>query len=111
LPGKAGTYLVLGDDVDLSRSHLVAEGYQHVCGKLAIKIGLLKSLRSVKNSFEFANRRFSPDGNISPLFLKEELSSLISNSQLEYAKCILTRFSTRHTSPGAALLRKATTPQ
>jgi hypothetical protein len=67
---RFNTYLVLGDDVDISRSHLVAEGYQHVCDKLVIKIGFLKSLRSVKNSFEFANRRFSPDGNISPPFSK-----------------------------------------
>jgi hypothetical protein len=105
------TYLVLGDDVDISKSHLVADKYCSTCADLAIKIGLLKTIKSDRNSFEFANRRFCPDGDISPLSLKEELSSLTWNSRLEYAKRILARFGTRETNSGIALLRKATTPQ
>lgn len=106
-----GTYLVLGDDVDISKSHLVASEYQSTCAELAIPIGLLKSLQSNENCFEFANRRFCPDGDISPLSLKEELSSTSWNSRLEYAKRILARFGSRYTNLGLALLRKAVTPQ
>nr|QDH87116.1 MAG: RNA-dependent RNA polymerase [Mitovirus sp.] len=110
-PSWFKTYLVLGDDVDISVNHLVASEYQITCDRLAIPIGLLKSLHSLNNCFEFANRRFSPDGDISPISLKEELSSLTWNSRLEYAKRILARFGTKETEPGVAILRKATTPQ
>jgi hypothetical protein len=110
-PSWFGSYLVLGDDVDISQNHLVASEYQITCSRLAIPIGLLKSLHSLNNCFEFANRRFSPDGDISPISLKEELSSLTWNSRLEYARRILARFGTKITKPGLALLRKATTPQ
>jgi hypothetical protein len=108
-PTWFGTYLVLGDDVDIAMNALVAESYQTTCANLTIIIGLLKSLRSNKNCFEFANRRFSPDGDVSPLSLKEELASNSWIARLEYAKRILVRFGTSYSDPGLALLRKATT--
>jgi hypothetical protein len=107
-PSWFKTYLVLGDDVDIAQNALVAKSYQDSCAELAIVIGLLKSLHSKRNCFEFANRRFSPDGDISPLSLKEELASNSWIARLEYAKRILARFGTSY-SPGFALLRKATT--
>lgn len=76
---------------------------------LAIIIGLLKTLRSNKNAFEFANRRFSPDGDVSPLSLKEELASNSWIARLEYAKRILARDGTSYADTGMAILRKATT--
>jgi hypothetical protein len=103
-------YLVLGDDVDIARMTAVADGYQSICADLSITIGLLKSLRSEKNVFEFANRRFCPDGDISPLSIKEELSALTWTGRLEYAKRILARFGTSLKDEQSALLRKASTP-
>lgn len=103
-------YLVLGDDVDIATKTAVADGYQSVCNDLSITIGLLKSLRSEKNCFEFANRRFYPDGDISPLSLKEELAALTWTGRLEYAKRILARFGTSLKDGSSALLRKASTP-
>jgi len=108
-PSWYKTYLVLGDDIDIAKNHLVAENYQHICAELSIVIGHLKSLRSNKNCFEFANMRFTPDGNISPLSLKEELASVKWIARVEYAKRILARFDTHYTRPWMALLRKATT--
>lgn len=103
------TYLVLGDDIDIACKSAVAERYQSICSDLGIVIGLLKSLRSETNCFEFANQRFSPDGNISPISLKEELSAQTWVARTEYAKRILARFGTSYSNPGLALLRKATT--
>jgi hypothetical protein len=108
-PSWFKTYLVLGDDVDIAQSALVANAYKANCSALAIIIGLLKSLQSNKNCFEFANRRFSPDGDISPLSLKEELASNSWIARLEYARRILARFGTSYAEPGMAILRKATT--
>lgn len=108
-PSWFDTYLVLGDDVDIARNALVADCYKGTCANLGIVIGIHKSLHSLKNCFEFANRRFSPDGDISPLSLKEELASNSWIARLEYAKRILTRFGTSYTDRGLALLRKATT--
>jgi hypothetical protein len=48
-------YCVLGDDVDIAKDAAVSQQYQDVCGGFSIIIGLLKSLRSEKNVFEFAN--------------------------------------------------------
>jgi hypothetical protein len=108
-PTWFGTYLVLGDDVDIAKNGEVADSYQRTCANLTIIIGLIKSLRSNTNCFEFANRRFSPDGDISPLSLKEELASNSWIARLEYAKRILVRFGTSYSDRGLALLRKATT--
>lgn len=108
-PSWFKTYLVLGDDVDIAVNALVANAYKTSCAELAIIIGLLKSLQSKKNCFEFANRRFSPDGDISPLSLKEELASNSWIARLEYAKRILARFGTSYADSGFAILRKATT--
>jgi len=109
LPSWYPDYLVLGDDIDIARCRRVAENYQYICAELGIVIGLIKSLRSEKNTFEFANMRFCPDGNISPLSLKEELASTTWNARLEYAKRITQRFGTRYQRPEMALIRKATT--
>jgi hypothetical protein len=111
LPSWYPDYLVLGDDIDIARCRRVAENYQYICAELGIIIGLIKSLRSNKNTFEFANMRFCPDGNISPLSLKEELASTTWNARLEYSKRIIQRFGTRYQRPEMALIRKATTVQ
>nr|UJQ92545.1 MAG: putative RNA-dependent RNA polymerase [Mitoviridae sp.] len=102
-------YLVLGDDIDIARLTSVADGYKEVCASLSITIGLLKSLRSEKNCFEFANQRYAPGGNISPISIKEELSALTWTSRVEYAKRILARFGTSLKDGSSALLRKAST--
>jgi len=109
LPTWYPDYLVLGDDIDIARCQRVAENYQYTCAELGIIIGLIKSLRSEKNTFEFANMRFCPDGNISPLSLKEELASTTWLARLEYSKRIIQRFGTRYERPEMALIRKATT--
>jgi hypothetical protein len=104
------SYLVLGDDVDISCSRSVADGYKEVCAAFHIKIGLLKSLTSEKNVFEFANQRFCPGGNISPISLKEELSSTRTWSmRLEYAKRVLSRFGGGSKDTAISLMRKAST--
>jgi hypothetical protein len=103
------TYLVLGDDVDISVDRTVADSYREVCSAFSIRIGIAKSLTSDSNSFEFANRRFAPFGDISPLSLKEELSASTWMARGEYAKRILARFGTSLKDESVALLRKATT--
>jgi hypothetical protein len=103
------TYLVLGDDVDISVDKAVADSYREICSAFSIRIGIAKSLTSDSNSFEFANRRFAPFGDISPLSLKEELSASTWMARGEYAKRILTRFGTSLKDESVALLRKATT--
>jgi hypothetical protein len=85
------SYLVLGDDVDISRCSQTAENYQLACADFAIKIGLAKSLHSESNFFEFANQRLSDNGNISPLSFLEEISSQTWNSRVEFASRIAKR--------------------
>jgi hypothetical protein len=85
------SYLVLGDDVDISRCSQTAENYQLACADFAIKIGLAKSLKSNSNFFEFANQRLSDNGNISPLSFLEEISSQTWNSRVEFASRISKR--------------------
>jgi hypothetical protein len=102
-------YCVLGDDVDIAKDAAVSQQYQDVCGGFSIIIGLLKSLHSEKNVFEFANQRFSPEGNISPLSIKEELVAQTWSARKEFAKRILARFGTSLKDESAALIRKATT--
>ena len=87
------TYLVLGDDVDISEKATVADNYQLVCKAFGIKIGLHKSLKSNNNFFEFANQRFCENGNISPLSFMEEVQSSTSwNKRVEFARRIASRF-------------------
>jgi hypothetical protein len=109
VPSWYQDYLVLGDDIDIGRSAKVAEAYQASCQSFHIVIGLLKSLHSTKNCFEFANQRFSPDGNISPLSFKEELQAQTWMGRLEYAKRILARFGTSLKDEASALILKAST--
>jgi hypothetical protein len=102
-------YLVLGDDIDIAVSGAVAKRYQDICASFSIIIGLAKSLQSDFNCFEFANQRFHPQGNISPLSLKEEITSTTWVARWEYAKRILSRFGTSLKDMNSALLRKAAT--
>nr|UJQ92457.1 MAG: putative RNA-dependent RNA polymerase [Mitoviridae sp.] len=102
-------YLILGDDITIARKPEVASGYVAACDCFGIKIGLAKSMSSEKNFFEFANQRFCPEGNISPLSLREELSSTTWMARLEYARRILTRFGTHLKDETSALLRKVVT--
>jgi hypothetical protein len=103
------SYLILGDDIDVAELAAVAKQYQDLCAEFRIKIGLLKSLHSLRNCFEFANRRFSPLGDISPISFKEELSAQTWTGRAEYAKRILARFGTSLKDRSSALLRKAST--
>lgn len=103
------TYLILGDDIDISVSEPVAIQYQNICAEFGITIGIAKSLKSNENFFEFANRRFSPSGDISPLSVREELQSSTWTARAEYAKRILSRFGTAVRNETSAFLRKAVT--
>nr|UJQ92619.1 MAG: putative RNA-dependent RNA polymerase [Mitoviridae sp.] len=103
-------YLVLGDDVDIASSEAVSTAYKEICAAFSIIIGLAKSLHSSKNCFEFANRRFSPDGDISPISLREELSSLTWTSRIEFAKRILSRLG-KPVESSTLLRRVLTLPQ
>jgi len=87
------SYLVLGDDVDISRDENVALTYTQVCSDFQVKIGLAKSLKSSSNFFEFANQRLCEAGNISPLSFLEEITSKTWRSRVEFAHRISKRFS------------------
>lgn len=102
-------YLVLGDDIDIARSKSVADGYRSACESFQIVIGLAKSLQSDKNCFEFANQRYCPEGNISPLSFKEELQAQSWTGRVEYARRILARFGTSIKDEAMALLSKVST--
>jgi hypothetical protein len=102
-------YLILGDDVDIATDSRVADSYRTICSSFSIVIGIAKSLTSNKNFFEFANQRFHPEGNISPISFKEELSASTWISRIEYARRILSRFGSTSKDLGFALLRKALT--
>jgi hypothetical protein len=104
-----GDYLVLGDDVDIATDARIASMYQEVCSAFGIVIGLQKSLHSEKNCFEFANQRFGPGGNISPLSVKELISSKSWMSRLEFAKRIVRRYYPESENQERVLLRSATT--
>lgn len=85
-------YLVLGDDVDIAASRRVADSYRESCSNFNITIGLAKSFQSRVNFFEFANRRYCPKGDISPISMTEEVSSTTWSKRQEYANAILERF-------------------
>lgn len=107
-----GTYLILGDDVDIATSQRVADSYVDCCATFGVKIGLAKSLHSKTNGFEFANRRFCEKGDISPLSVKEELSCLTWGTRMNFADRILARFGTRSQNETSGWLRKVcTAPQ
>lgn len=102
-------YLILGDDIDIATSKDVADSYKEVCAAFSIPIGLAKSLQSDSNCFEFANRRFTPQGDVSPASFKEELQATNWTSRLEFARRLQNRWGPKSPDQGAALLRKATT--
>lgn len=100
-------YLVLGDDVDIASCEEVATSYQEICTTFGIIIGLAKSLHSKQNAFEFANRRFIPSGDVSPISFREELACSTWSERIEFAKRILLRLGKPLSGP--ALLRRAVT--
>jgi hypothetical protein len=104
-------YLILGDDVDISSSQVVSDAYKETCADFSITIGLAKSLQSSKNCFEFANRRYIPEGDISPLSFREELACSTWTQRLEFAKRILRRFGIPTTEVSALLRRAVTSAQ
>nr|UJQ92561.1 MAG: putative RNA-dependent RNA polymerase [Mitoviridae sp.] len=101
-------YLVLGDDVDIASLETVSTAYKETCENFHITIGLAKSLQSNMNCFEFANRRYIPQGDISPLSFREELACSTWTQRLEFAKRILRRIG-KPTTEVSALLRRAVT--
>nr|UJQ92460.1 MAG: putative RNA-dependent RNA polymerase [Mitoviridae sp.] len=103
-------YLVLGDDVDIASLEAVSTAYKEICAAFGIIIGFAKSLHSKQNCFEFANRRFSPDGDISPLSLREELACSTWMERIEFAKRILRRLG-KPIEGGTLLRRVVTSPQ
>jgi hypothetical protein len=104
-------YLILGDDVDIASSQAVATAYKEVCADFSITIGLAKSLQSEKNCFEFANRRYVPEGDISPLSFREELACSTWTQRSEFAKRILRRIGKPLTEVSALLRRAVTSAQ
>jgi len=104
-------YLVLGDDVDIASLEAVSTAYKEVCADFSITIGLAKSLQSLKNCFEFANRRYIPAGDISPLSFREELACSTWTQRLEFAKRILRRLGKPSTEVSALLRRAVTSAQ
>jgi len=104
-------YLILGDDVDIATSCAVATAYKEVCADFSITIGLAKSLQSDKNCFEFANRRYIPEGDISPLSFREELACSTWTQRLEFSKRILRRIGKPLTEVSALLRRAVTSAQ
>lgn len=104
-------YLVLGDDVDIASLEAVSTAYRNVCADFSITIGLAKSLQSKLNCFEFANRRYIPAGDISPLSFREELACSTWTQRLEFAKRILRRLGKPLTEVSALLRRAVTSAQ
>jgi hypothetical protein len=102
-------YLILGDDLDIAKYPRVAEEYLAICNAFGIQIGLHKSLQSNLNAFEFANRRFTPAGDISPLSIKEELAATSWSQRVEYSKRILERMGTSLKNSALAQVRKMVT--
>lgn len=102
-------YLVLGDDVDIAKSQQVADGYVNICTNFSIQIGMVKSLQSNNNCFEFANRRFSPLGDISPISLREEQSAQSWTGRIAYAERIIARLGSNFKNEGMALVRSVLT--
>jgi hypothetical protein len=76
-------YLVLGDDVVIAHQE-VAERYQQIMLSFGIPVGLAKSYISSDGMFNFANKSFSKEINISPISLKEEVGvqSLASRAEM-----------------------------
>jgi len=103
-------YLILGDDVDIASNSAVAAAYVEVCSAFQITIGIAKSLHSLLNCFEFANRRFHPLGDLSPLSLREELASSSWATRREFAKRIVSRIGASQT-PSTVLRRVLTATQ
>jgi hypothetical protein len=97
--------------VDISRIEAVATAYMGVCSSFSIIIGLHKSLKSLNNCFEFANRRFHPIGDISPISFREELSARTWVSRWEYAKRICSRLGKSIEEVPAVLRRAVTSAQ
>lgn len=104
-------YLVLGDDVDIARLEAVATAYKDTCHSFSIIIGLHKSLSSSLNCFEFANRRFHPLGDISPISFREELAARTWTSRWEFAKRICSRLGKPIQDVSAVLRRAVTSAQ
>lgn len=104
-------YLVLGDDVDIASSEAVSTAYKETCADFSITIGLAKSLQSSNNCFEFANRRYIPQGDISPLSFREELACSTWTQRLEFAKRIIRRLGKPSTEVSALLRRAVTSAQ
>jgi hypothetical protein len=104
-------YLVLGDDVDIARVEAVATAYKETCSSFSIIIGLHKSLSSSKNCFEFANRRFHPTGDLSPISFREELSARTWTGRWEFAKRICSRLGKSIQEVPAVLRRAVTSAQ
>jgi len=104
-------YLVLGDDVDIATLETVSTAYKELCADFSITIGLAKSLQSKLNCFEFANRRYIPAGDVSPLSFREELACSTWTQRLEFAKRILRRLGKPLTEVPALLRRAVTSAQ
>lgn len=66
-------YAVLGDDVVIAHEQVASE-YLKVCNELGIEINLLKSFVSTNGFFQFAQRNWVGQIDVSPLSLREEVN-------------------------------------
>lgn len=73
---KFRDYLVLGDDIVIG-DEKVAYAYTEVCKHYGITIGFAKSFTSNNGFFQFASQDILNDVNISPISLKEVLSTAL----------------------------------
>jgi hypothetical protein len=83
-------YAVLGDDLVIA-SEAVANEYLVVCGELGIELNLSKSFVSSNGFFQFAQRNFLNDVDLSPLSLREEANILTVSDRAAFVRRALDR--------------------
>lgn len=100
-------YLVLGDDIVIASTE-VGQKYLSICEKYGITVGLAKSLESHKGLMNFASQTVIGNENISPISLREELSSNSWSRRIEYASRMDRRWGDKR-GDGVASLRRILT--
>jgi hypothetical protein len=91
-------YLVLGDDVVIGDEG-VANKYLDICKAFGITVGLAKSFAGAKEVFQFANKVYFQGINISPLSLKQELSSGTPTGRANMALTVSDRYGKKYNNP------------
>lgn len=91
-------YLVLGDDVVIGDEG-VATKYLDICNAFGITVGLAKSFAGAKEVFQFANKVYFQGINISPLSLKQDLSSGSPTGRANMALTVSDRYGRKYNNP------------